>query len=97
MVQQGNSIIMTVEEFRIADQSLMITTVEKLKGDLRLNYWEELLDVCKAGEDLGVSKSTIYKWKGQEISPMPFKGDPARITRREARDWFNKFSNIYSK
>jgi predicted DNA-binding transcriptional regulator AlpA len=97
MTRHGDTLMMSIQEFREAEKENRIETIQTLKEDLNLNFWEQFLDVQQVATDLGVSKSTVYNWKNQEITPMPFKGAPERITRREAREWFNKYSHIYTR
>lgn len=70
-----------------------------LKEDLQLNFFEQMLTVEMVAEDIGVSKATVYNWKNAKdpFTPIPFQGQPERITRREARAWFNKYSNLYKE
>jgi hypothetical protein len=90
-------VILQIEQIKALQRDWMITTIEELREDLKLNFWEEELTVEQVAEDLKVSKATVYNWKGlkKPLVAIPFQGQPERITRREARAWFSKYSNVY--
>jgi excisionase family DNA binding protein len=88
-------VILQIEQVQALQKDFSVMVVEALREDLSLNFWEEELTVKEVAADLKVSKDTVYNWKGLEQNAIPFQGQPERITRREARAWFTKYSNIY--
>lgn len=89
-------VILQIEQVRELQKDFSVMVVEQLREDLHLNFWEQLLTAEQVASDLGVHRVTVYGWKKGE-NAIPFQGQPERITRREARAWFNKYSNLYKE
>lgn len=88
-------VLIEVEQLHQFSQEFLVKLVSQIKPELNLNYWEEPLTVEGVADDLKVSKDSVYNWRKKKKDPMIFKGHPGRITRKEARDWFNTYSNNF--
>jgi hypothetical protein len=93
MTKHGDTIVMTVEELNDFQEGLIIITVEKLKEDLNLNYWEELLTPKQVAEDWKRSVKVVRQCTDRKITPLVFTC--GTISRRSARDWKEKYYNDY--
>jgi hypothetical protein len=60
-------------------------------------FWNELLTLSEAAEDLKVSTRMVEKWKAREWNPLKLDGEGKnqRITRGDLREWFKKYSAAY--